>query len=417
MIRMHQLSAHIKQHKGIRLLVKSSCLLSWQMVLQNPMMRLTTEGIGDECNPTLHDVIPHRSASNKVLFYLAPAMVHGDNVLIKGRVKLGDYTGTISKTLMSMKPTTTRDQNKYGGPSERHHNTRSRATPSQSVVKQPASKQMSNTGGSRSNQSKIGNNKTQQDSENQHEEEKRRPLPPSGVSTQSRRDIPGELTGRGEREPQRDNQNAEGGQSSVPQGGVTTLRTQSGRDAQDELTDRRRQPQRQREHQQIEGEQRPRGGVTMQPQTRHGRDAQSKLTDSRGEDNAVSDQIGHQDRTGAANQSTDCTLNVMRGSTNDLSDPNRQTNSTAKETGGDICQGTSTHHSALTADRSTQKSKNGYDASQQDMETTYTRAEGKQTPPDLSRINQNAGTGTFTEYSYIDESGTTWYVTLEEDTL
>ena len=71
---------------------ESVCRLAWQMALQQPAMRWDVSGIGEKPDEDRQDVIPSNNKKERknkekcVIHYLEPTLVHGDQILAKGRV-------------------------------------------------------------------------------------------------------------------------------------------------------------------------------------------------------------------------------------------------------------------------------------------------------------------------------------------
>ena len=100
---MQQMCAQIRNHEVTRHITRESCMLAWQMVLQEPMISLSSDGIGEEHRPELQQLLPPASRSNTVLQYFEPAMLHGNSVLVKGRVLKGDPKERYPKMLIKNK--------------------------------------------------------------------------------------------------------------------------------------------------------------------------------------------------------------------------------------------------------------------------------------------------------------------------
>ena len=74
-----------------------ACDLSWKMVIQDPLMSLTTHGNLKAHNPDLQELLftPPRAGQQQsrnhhgeaIVQYLEPALCQGDTILVKARVK------------------------------------------------------------------------------------------------------------------------------------------------------------------------------------------------------------------------------------------------------------------------------------------------------------------------------------------
>ena len=73
---------------------RTTCDLSWKMVIQNPIMTLSTEGNYEVHKPDRQEFVfkrptfPQQSCEpgEMKVQYMEPSMYHGDKLLVKGRV-------------------------------------------------------------------------------------------------------------------------------------------------------------------------------------------------------------------------------------------------------------------------------------------------------------------------------------------
>ena len=81
-----------KKDKHLHSFGKSVCNIAWQMILQQPPMRWDIRGIGEKISESRQTILPYkdmdvnRTHRMLVIRYLEPTLIHGDTVLVKGRV-------------------------------------------------------------------------------------------------------------------------------------------------------------------------------------------------------------------------------------------------------------------------------------------------------------------------------------------
>ena len=87
-----QWKAKLTTDKDMAIFAESVCRLAWQMALQQPAMSWDVSGMGKKPDEDRQDVLPSKdmeereSDGNKVIHYLEPTLIHGDQILLKGRV-------------------------------------------------------------------------------------------------------------------------------------------------------------------------------------------------------------------------------------------------------------------------------------------------------------------------------------------